>query len=79
MFIYTVKASTLKFFACIILCIAVLVMLITIGSTQTVYASAGGREINYGGMKTNEDRVRFIEEFGIKVKERGELHYARRL
>lgn len=68
MFIYTVKASTLKFFACIILCIAVLVLLITIGSTQTVYASAGGREINYGGMKTNEDRVRFIEEFGIKVK-----------
>ena len=28
-----------------------------------------GREINYGGMKTNEDRVAFIEGFGIKVKE----------
>jgi hypothetical protein len=69
MFIYTVRASTLKFFGCIILCIAVLVLLLTLGQAETVYASAGGREINYGGMKTNEDRVAFIEGFGIKVKE----------
>ncbi|MBQ7344161.1 MAG: DUF4830 domain-containing protein [Clostridia bacterium] len=68
MFVYTVRASTLKFFGCIILCIAVLVLLLTLGQAQTVYASAGGREINYGGMKTNEDRVAFIEGFGIKVK-----------
>jgi hypothetical protein len=27
-----------------------------------------GREINYGGIKSNEDRVAFIESFGIKVK-----------
>ena len=67
MFIYTIKASTLKFFACIILCIAVLAFLLTVGSYETVYASANGREINYGGMKTNEDRVSFIEGFGIKV------------
>ena len=68
MFIYTIRASTLKFFGCIILCIAVLVLLLTLGQAETVYASAGGREINYGGMKTNEDRVAFIEGFGIKVK-----------
>ena len=67
MFIYTIRASTLKFFGCIILCIAVLVLLLTLGSQETVYASADGREINYGGMKTNEDRVAFIEGFGIKV------------
>lgn len=69
MFIYTVKASTVKLFGCIVLCLAVLALLITLGSQETVYASAEGREINYGGMKTNEDRVAFIEGFGIKVKE----------
>ena len=67
MFIYSIRASTLKFFACIFLCLAVLVFLLTIGSTESVYASSSGREINYGGMKTNEDRVAFIEGFGIKV------------
>ena len=67
MFIYSVRASTLRFFACIFLCLAVLVLLLSLGSAETVYASASGREINYGGMKTNEDRVAFIESFGIKV------------
>lgn len=42
-------------------------MLLTLGNAETVYASAEGREINYGGMKTNEDRIAFIESFGIKV------------
>ena len=68
MFIYSVRASTLRFFGCILLCIMVLVLLLTLGSAQTVYASANGTEINYGGIKTNEDRVAFIEGFGIKVK-----------
>jgi hypothetical protein len=69
MFIYSVRASTVRFVATIILCAAVLVLLLSLGSAETVYACAGGREINYGGMKTNEDRVAFIESFGIKVKE----------
>ena len=68
MFIYTVRASTLKFIMCICLCLVVLVALVAVGSQETVYASASGSEINYGGMKDNEDRVAFIEGFGIKVK-----------
>ena len=68
MFVYTIRASTLKFVMCIVLCFAVLVTLISIGTSETVFASANGREINYGGMRTNEDRVAFIEGFGIKVK-----------
>ena len=68
MFIYSIRASTLRFFACILVCLAVLVLLLTLGNAETVYASASGREINYGGMKTNEDRVAFIESFVIKVK-----------
>lgn len=68
MFIYSIRASTLKFFACIFLSLFVLVLLLTLGSADAVYASSSGTEINYGGMKTNEDRVAFIEGFGIKVK-----------
>lgn len=67
MFIYSIRASTVRFFACIFVCLAVLVLLLTLGSAETVYASAGGREINYGGIKTNEDRIAFIEGFGLKV------------
>lgn len=69
MFIYSIRASTLKLFACIFTCIAVLVLLLVIGTPKTVYASSEGREINYGGMKSNEDRVAFIEGFGIRVNE----------
>ena len=67
MFIYSIRASTVRFFACIFICLAVLVLLLTLGNAETVYASAEGREINYGGMKTNEDRIAFIESFGVKV------------
>ena len=67
MFIYSIRASTLKFFACILLSITVLAILLTLGTAETVYASADGREINYSGMKKNENRVEFIEGFGIKV------------
>ncbi len=68
MFIYSIRASTIKFVACVLLCLLVLGALFAIGSSDAVYASAVGKEINYGGMKTNEDRVAFIEGFGIKVK-----------
>ena len=68
MFVYTIRASTLKFFMCIFLCLAVLVALLGLGATETVYASADGREINYSGIKTNEDRIAFIKSFGIEVK-----------
>ena len=68
MFIYSIRAATLKFFACIILTVTVLAVLLALGSAETVYASADGSEINYGGIKTNEDRVAFIERFGIRVK-----------
>ena len=68
MFIYSIKAATLKFFACIILTVTVLAVLLALGSAETVYASDDGSEINYGGIKTNEDRIAFIGKFGIKVK-----------
>ena len=68
MFICSVRASTLKFFAVIGVTLAILLTLVSIGDGTTVYASADGVTVNYGGMKTNEDRVAFIESFGLKVK-----------
>ncbi len=68
MFVYTIRASTLKFFMCIFLCLAVLVAIIGLGTSESVFASADGKEINYSGIKTNEERVAFIENFGVKVK-----------
>jgi len=72
MFILSVRASTLKFAGLILLTLAILVSAITLSGTDTVYASANGKEINYGGMKSNEDRVNFIKGFGIEVKEEPE-------
>ena len=68
MFIYSIKATTLKFFASLLLVVTVLAVLLALGTADTVYAAADGKEINYSGIKTNEDRVAFIESFGIKVK-----------
>ncbi|MBQ1261280.1 MAG: DUF4830 domain-containing protein [Clostridia bacterium] len=68
MFIYSVRASTLRTAAVIVLVLVLLISALSIGNADTVYASGSG-EINYSGMKTNEDRVKFIEGFGIMVKD----------
>lgn len=68
MFIYSVRASSVRFFALIALIIVLAFVAVALGGAS-VYASAAGSEINYGGIKTNEDRINFIEGFGIKVKE----------
>ena len=68
MFIYSVRASTIKFFTVIALTLAVLVGLLAFGNSQT-YVSASSGNINFSGIKTNEDRVGFISQFDVKVKE----------
>ena len=69
MFICSVRASTLKFFILIGATLVLLIALISIGDADAVYASVGEVEVNYGGMKNNEDRVAFIEGLGVKVKD----------
>ena len=68
MFIYSIRAATLKFLASVMLVVTVLAVLLALGTADSVYASADGKEINYSGIKTNEDRIAFIEGFGIRVK-----------
>jgi hypothetical protein len=67
MFVYTVRASGLKFFAVVALTLVVLVGLVLGGGT--VLASAAPGEINFSGMKTREDRIAFLGAFGIEVEE----------
>ena len=69
MFIYSVKSSTIKFFSVIAISLIMLGVILSLGQSQTVYASVDGIEINYGGIDNNEDRINFINQFGIKVNE----------
>ena len=72
MFVYSLRASTLKFFA--VVCVA-LTALITMIAFIPDYSGGGAgyvgavsqREIRYDGVKTNEDRVNFLSQFGWEV------------
>ena len=48
MFIYSIRASTVKFVAVVVLCITGLGILLGVSGERTVYASANGVQINYG-------------------------------
>ncbi|MBQ8345710.1 MAG: DUF4830 domain-containing protein [Clostridia bacterium] len=70
MFIYSLRASTLKFFAVICVSLAALITLIAFipvyGSDG--YVSAGAeQQIRYDKIKTNEDRIAFLGQFGWTV------------
>ena len=72
MFIYSVRASTLKFFAAMLAGVAALVALILIVPTaESGEAEPVGTEaaIKYDGVKTNEDRIAFLAQFGWQVEE----------
>lgn len=65
MFVCSVRASTVKFFGVIVLTLAVLIGAVSIGGA--VVEASGPAKINFGGVKTNEDRLEFISQFGINV------------
>lgn len=67
MFIYTLKATNIKFFAALILSAAVLVTVVTVipGYDSTVQVAAAS--INYSSMKTEEDRIEFLRGLGYEV------------
>ncbi len=62
MFIYSVRASSIKFFAVVFLSLAILAgLFIATGLGQD--AEAMSDAVNFSGVKTNEDRIRFIAQF----------------
>ena len=70
MFIYSVRASTLKFFGAVILSVAALVTLICFIPTVDAEGAetfSQGEKINYANIKSNDDRVNFLRQFGWEV------------
>ena len=67
MFIYSFRASTLKFFGVIALTLTILVTAVAVGQSGTLAASASVK-VNFGGIETNDDRLAFIAQFGIEAK-----------
>ncbi len=73
MFIYSLRASTLKFFAVVCVALVTLITLIAfIPDFDNVSASAPVDEqisesYRFDKIKTNEDRVNFLSQFGWKV------------
>lgn len=63
MFIYSVRASTIKFFAIIALTLAILVAIVAAGGFEANALSAVSDKIDFSGVKTNEDRLAFISQF----------------
>lgn len=70
MFIYSLKASTIKFFAVVCIALATLITLIAFIPVAAVDDSAvsANADIDYSGIKTNDDRVEFLAQFGWQVK-----------
>jgi len=75
MFVYSLKASTLKFAGIAALSLALLITLIAIIPSIGSDSKGGGVEagdisvasVNYDKIKTNEDRVAFLAQFGWQV------------
>lgn len=68
MFIYSVKGSTLKFFGALSLSLLVLVLLVIFVPSYDSASLPTGQEVEYSGIKTNEDRVTFLSRFGWTVE-----------
>ena len=66
MFVYSVRASTVRFFGVVALTLAVLVGALALGQSGAVAAYAS-TDVSFDGIKTNEDRIAFVSQFGIEI------------
>ena len=73
MFIYSVRAATVKFFAIMFVGIAALVALIlfipTNANSVVDANSMAAASVKYDGADTNEGRVEFLKSFGYEVSQ----------
>lgn len=73
MFIYTLKASTLKFIALMLVCASLFVTLLIVLPTKntplihSVYTNSDG--IVFRNISTNKDRISFLSQYGWTVEE----------
>lgn len=68
MFICSVKASTIKFFSLIAVCLIGLVVALALGGGDSIAAVAEG-EIRFDGIKDDEDRRAFVTACGYTLAE----------
>ena len=70
MFIYSMRASTIKFFGILCVSLVALITLIAFVPTYTVDSTetAVNASFNYEKIKTNDDRIEFLSQFGWQVK-----------
>ncbi len=72
MFVYSLRASTLKFFAVVCVALTALITMITFipsyDSGDIGYIATGvQKEVRYDKIKTNDDRIAFLSQFGWEV------------
>lgn len=72
MFVYSLRASTLKFFAVVCVALTALITMITFipeydGGELGYITTGAEKEINYDKIKTDADRVNFLAQFGWKA------------
>ena len=68
MFIYSFRASTLKFFALLLLAAGALTALIIfVPAYEGDSYSDTAAKISYADIETNDDRIAFLSQFGYKV------------
>ena len=64
MFIYSLRAKTLKFFGIICLCLVAVIVGITFIPSYVEASAEPVGEINYSKIKNEEDRINFLKQFG---------------
>ena len=72
MFIYSLRANTVKFFGVICVALVALITLIAfIPAYEPDMATSGNAQqqvsVSYSKIKTNEDRIKFLSQFGWEV------------
>ena len=70
MFIYSMRASTIKFFGVVCVSLVALITLIAFVPTYAVDSQETGVSVsyNYEKIKSNEDRINFLKQFGWEVE-----------
>ena len=73
MFIFSVRASSVKFVAALILALAVTVGILALGGREAVFASAKTEDgISFAEVQSKEERIAFLRAFGIEVNPESE-------
>ena len=67
MFVYSVKASSLRFFSVLFVSVALLTALILLVPSYEPIAAGAAESVSYDNVKTNDDRISFLSQFGWQV------------